>query len=129
MAGAGGVWAGWPRLGSIKTGSIVRGGPSICGRDLVFSSRRRPVPSVTVPAGLTIGSLPLTSGTAFFTQFLRKQPDPMRNIVSLVATAVLATGLIVGNGTAVAQDSHLPDIGSSAGEVLGPAKQREYGER
>jgi len=52
----------------------------------------------------------------------------MRNTVALVATAVLATGLIAGTGKAVEQDSHLPDIGSSAGEVLGPAKQREYGE-
>jgi hypothetical protein len=52
----------------------------------------------------------------------------MRNIASLVAATVFATGLFVGLGKADAQDNHLPDIGSSAGEVLGPAKQREYGE-
>src|SRR6478672_1456385 len=88
----------------------------------------RPAPSHDRPGGLTVGSLPLTSRTASSTQFLRKHPDPMRNTVALVVTAVLATGLIAGTGKAVEQDSHLPDIGSSAGEVLGPAKQREYGE-
>ncbi len=52
----------------------------------------------------------------------------MRNIVSLAAVSVLATGLLVGGGQAAAQDSRLPDIGSSAGEVLGPAQQKQYGE-
>src|SRR6476646_7209464 len=88
----------------------------------------RPAPSHYRPGGLTVCSLPLTSRTASSTQFLRKHPDPRRNTVALVATAVIATGLIAGTGKAVEQDSHLPDIGSSAGEVLGPAKQREYGE-
>ena len=47
----------------------------------------------------------------------------MRRILSLAAafTFVLACGL------APAQESRLPDIGSSAGEVISPAQQAEYG--
>lgn len=47
----------------------------------------------------------------------------MRRILSLVAafTFFLACGL------APAQESRLPDIGSSAGEVISPAQQEEYG--
>jgi predicted Zn-dependent protease len=52
----------------------------------------------------------------------------MRNIVSLAAASVLATGLLLGAGPLAAQESRLPDIGSSAGEVLGPAQQKQYGE-
>ena len=40
---------------------------------------------------------------------------------------VLAFGLALAMGLATAQDSRLPDIGSSAGNVLSPAKQAEYG--
>lgn len=39
----------------------------------------------------------------------------------------LAFGLALAIGSATAQDSRLPDIGSSAGNVLSPAKQAEYG--
>jgi len=39
----------------------------------------------------------------------------------------LAVGLALTLGSAAAQDSRLPDIGSSAGNVLSPAKQAEYG--
>ncbi len=41
--------------------------------------------------------------------------------------AALALGLALAIGAATAQDSRLPDIGSSAGNVLSPAKQAEYG--
>ena len=39
----------------------------------------------------------------------------------------LALGLASAIGAATAQDSRLPDIGSSAGNLLSPAKQAEYG--
>ena len=39
----------------------------------------------------------------------------------------LACGLAFTTGATVAQDTRLPDIGSSAGNVLSPAKQAEYG--
>ena len=41
--------------------------------------------------------------------------------------AALAFGLALAIGAATAQDNRLPDIGSSAGNVLSPAKQAEYG--
>ncbi|MDQ3495702.1 MAG: M48 family metalloprotease, partial [Pseudomonadota bacterium] len=41
---------------------------------------------------------------------------------------VAAATLALASLGAPAQDSRLPDIGSSAGAVLGPAKQREYGQ-
>lgn len=50
----------------------------------------------------------------------------MRN--QLAITAITAA-LCVSLGSVQAQDSRrLPDIGSSAGELLGPAQQREYGQ-
>ncbi|QNN69101.1 M48 family metalloprotease [Thermomonas carbonis] len=42
--------------------------------------------------------------------------------------AALAFGLALAIGAATAQDNRLPDIGSSAGNVLSPAKQAEYGD-
>ena len=39
----------------------------------------------------------------------------------------LALTLAVATPLASAQDSNLPDIGSSAGELLTPARQAEYG--
>jgi len=42
--------------------------------------------------------------------------------------AVAALMLAIASLCAPAQDSQLPDIGSSAGTVLGPADQKEYGE-
>jgi predicted Zn-dependent protease len=48
---------------------------------------------------------------------------------SLLPVAVAAAvTLALASLCAPAQDSRLPDIGSSAGAVLGPAKQREYGQ-
>ena len=44
----------------------------------------------------------------------------------LLATAVTAGTLVLAVGVAPAQD-RLPDIGSSAGELLTPARQAEYG--
>lgn len=41
--------------------------------------------------------------------------------------AALAFGLALAIGATSAQDNRLPDIGSSAGNVLSPAKQAEYG--
>jgi beta-barrel assembly-enhancing protease len=42
--------------------------------------------------------------------------------------AVAALMLAIASLCAPAQESRLPDIGSSAGTVLGPAEQKEYGE-
>ena len=42
-------------------------------------------------------------------------------------TAALACALALGSGATIAQNRNLPDIGSSAGNVLSPAKQAEYG--
>jgi predicted Zn-dependent protease len=49
-------------------------------------------------------------------------PSPLRRL----RPAALAFALAVTGGAA-AQDTRLPDIGSSAGAVLSPAKQAEYG--
>jgi predicted Zn-dependent protease len=48
---------------------------------------------------------------------------------SLFATTltIALAGAMLSGTSALAQDSKLPDIGSSAGEVLGPVQQREYG--
>lgn len=42
--------------------------------------------------------------------------------------SVLLLGLLLAGAPTSAQDSRLPDIGSSAGTVLSPAQQREYGQ-
>lgn len=42
-------------------------------------------------------------------------------------TALLACLLATGTAAAIAQDRGLPDIGSSAGSMLSPARQAEYG--
>ena len=47
----------------------------------------------------------------------------MRRIAPLTAALVLA----VASVCAPAQESRLPDIGSSAGELLTPAQQEQYG--
>ena len=49
-------------------------------------------------------------------------PSPLRRL----RPAALAFFLALA-GAAAAQDTRLPDIGSSAGAVLSPAKQAEYG--
>lgn len=65
---------------------------------------------------------------------LRDRPRPprprARSLRAALAGAVLTAGLAcVLVGGASAQDrTRLPDIGSSAGELLGPAQQREYGQ-
>jgi predicted Zn-dependent protease len=51
----------------------------------------------------------------------------MRPPLRLLLPAAALT-LAVASVCAPAQDSRLPDIGSSAGAVLGPAQQREYGQ-
>src|SRR4051812_19575963 len=51
----------------------------------------------------------------------------MRTVLSTALTLALASVLLAG-GSARAQDTRLPDIGSSAGEVLGPAQQKQYGQ-
>lgn len=51
----------------------------------------------------------------------------MRIVLTTALTLAIA-GLLLAGGSARAQDTRLPDIGSSAGEVLGPAQQKQYGE-
>jgi predicted Zn-dependent protease len=51
----------------------------------------------------------------------------MRHALS-VAALTLALASLLLPGPAPAQDSRLPDIGSSAGTVLSPAQQQQYGE-
>ena len=46
---------------------------------------------------------------------------------SRLLPAALAFALAAGSGLAIAQNRNLPDIGSSAGSVLSPARQAEYG--
>ena len=48
----------------------------------------------------------------------------MRPFAPLAAAVVLALGLATGSH---AQQAGLPDIGSSAGELLTPQEEREYG--
>lgn len=45
----------------------------------------------------------------------------------LLLNAAIALALTTCTGAAIAQDRGLPDIGSSAGNLLSPAKQAEYG--
>src|SRR5699024_556073 len=51
------------------------------------------------------------------------EPDPMRSFLFAAALTLMFAG-----SHASAQDNRLPDIGSSAGTVLSPAQQEEYGE-
>ena len=50
-----------------------------------------------------------------------------RTIRNRLTPTALAFSLALVAGAATAQDNRLPDIGSSAGNVLSPAKQAEYG--
>lgn len=52
----------------------------------------------------------------------------MRPLLPALLTATLAMLLAPAVPAAPAQDARLPDIGSSAGTVLSPAQQRQYGE-
>jgi predicted Zn-dependent protease len=45
----------------------------------------------------------------------------------LLRTALLTAALASATGFAVAQENRLPDIGSSAGELITPAKEAQYG--
>ena len=47
--------------------------------------------------------------------------------ISRLLPATLAFALTAASGAVIAQSRNLPDIGSSAGNVLSPAKQAEYG--
>ena len=51
-----------------------------------------------------------------------------RSVHPLIRTTLLSAGLALAIAAPIAaQNTKLPDIGSSAGEVLGPAQQSEYG--
>jgi predicted Zn-dependent protease len=52
----------------------------------------------------------------------------MRPAPPTVALTLALAGLLLAGGGASAQDVRLPDMGSSAGEVLGPAQQQQYGQ-
>ena len=51
----------------------------------------------------------------------------MRPTLPTAALTLALAALLVG-GRAMAQDTGLPDMGSSAGEVLGPTQQKQYGQ-
>ncbi|RMH94467.1 M48 family peptidase [Lysobacter pythonis] len=51
----------------------------------------------------------------------------MSEIASKLRPALLVLACVAGLATATAQEARLPDMGSSAGRVLSPAQQREYG--
>src|SRR5690606_41942876 len=52
--------------------------------------------------------------------------DRMRTATSAFLLSV-ALGAVAATGGVAAQESRLPDIGSSAGSILSPAQQAEYG--
>ncbi|HVR81408.1 MAG TPA: M48 family metalloprotease [Luteimonas sp.] len=52
----------------------------------------------------------------------------MRLLPPVAALTLALAGLLLPSLPAPAQESGLPDIGSSAGEVLAPAQQKQYGE-
>jgi len=52
----------------------------------------------------------------------------VRPLILLPLSAALALALGLAAPTARGQDNRLPDIGSSAGELLSPAEEQEYGE-
>ena len=52
----------------------------------------------------------------------------MRLLLSTTLLSFTLAGLLLASPPVPAQDSRLPDIGSSAGEVLPPAQQKQYGE-
>ena len=72
---------------------------------LTHDSHRRPAPARILP------------GTAVH------EDSRLRRIALLSAALTLALASVC----APAQESRLPDIGSSAGELLTPRRQREYG--
>src|SRR6478672_1520703 len=83
----------------------------ICGQRAAFSTRFSPVHTPGTPTQHP-ALMTITSSSASPRRFL---------------PTALAFGLALTLGSAAAQDSRLPDIGSSAGNVLSPAKQAEYG--
>jgi predicted Zn-dependent protease len=52
----------------------------------------------------------------------------MRLLLSTTLLTFTLAGLLLASPPVPAQDNRLPDIGSSAGEVLPPAQQKQYGE-
>lgn len=52
----------------------------------------------------------------------------MRPALLATALSVAVASLLLTSSGVAAQDGSLPDIGSSAGEVLGPAQQKQYGQ-
>ncbi len=56
-----------------------------------------------------------------------KAKHRMRRFLLATTLTVALAGAMLTSTSALAQDSKLPDIGSSAGEVLGPVQQKEYG--
>ena len=52
----------------------------------------------------------------------------MRLLLSSILLTFTLAGLLLASPPVPAQDNRLPDIGSSAGEVLPPAQQKQYGE-
>ena len=52
----------------------------------------------------------------------------MRLFLPVAALTLAIAGLLLTSVPAPAQESRLPDIGSSAGEVLAPAQQKQYGQ-
>jgi predicted Zn-dependent protease len=52
----------------------------------------------------------------------------MRSPTPLTAASILIACMLLASGHTAAQSNQLPDIGSSAGEVLGPAQQKQYGQ-
>ena len=86
-------------------GNLVEDGDARC----VFQSdRRRSSPIHALPA---------------------HSPHPVRMtpFQRRLSPALLACLLATGTAAAIAQDRGLPDIGSSAGSMLSPARQAEYG--
>lgn len=52
----------------------------------------------------------------------------MRTALAATALTLALAGVLLPGPAVLAQDSRLPDIGSSAGTVLSPALQKEYGQ-
>ena len=58
--------------------------------------------------------------------FIKAKHRMRRPLLATTLTVALAAAMLAGTPV-LAQESKLPDIGSSAGEVLGPVQQKEYG--
>lgn len=67
---------------------------------------------------------PVARGRHMMLRFHRRTSTAVR---CQTLTAAIALGLTLTIGIARAQQSHLPDMGSSAARIITPAEQREYG--